>query len=165
MKDTNKTFDVFGLIIYVIAAVFFGATGQWLTCIAWAACAIVQGTVMAVRSNMQNTINTLLEDRDWYKSHSEETLKAAQDVTKLNEDILKTSQELNDSNKEYLEDLQCLHEVVKEMQSYLTIEELMAVNRQVEKTGYQFSNVNVPGGEYELFINRDMRPFKFSDDE
>ena len=51
------------------------------------------------------------------------------------------------------------------MQSYLTIEELMAVNRQVEKTGYQFSNVNVPGGEYELFINRDMRPFKFSDDE
>lgn len=157
MKDTNKTFDVFGLIIYMLAAISCAFLGNWAAFVAWAACAIVQGTVMTVRKNLQDTIDDLLQDRDWYKQHSQETLKVSQEVTDLNEEILRTSQELNDSNKEYLEDLRCLHEVVQEMQGYLTTPELMAVNDAVRNTGYQFSNVDVPGGEYKLFINRDRR--------
>jgi hypothetical protein len=165
MKDTEKTMDIIGLVVYIVIALYCAVIGSWAAFVAWSACALVQLTVMAVRKKLKDTIDFLTTDRDWYKQHSSDTLQAAQDINKLNDGLIETCQELSDCNKEYLEDLTCLNEVVQVMQKYLTVDELHAVNDLVKDTGYSFSNVNVPGGEYVLHINKSLRVKKKGEEE
>lgn len=155
MMSKEKISYGVGLAVYVMAAVACAFLGNWAAFFAWSCGAILQGGMIAVRKYLQDIIDDLQQDRDWYKKYSEDTLAAAQDVNKLNDGILQTCQELSDSNKEYLNKLTNLYEVVKVMQSYLTAEELEAVNREAKNTGYHFKANEA--GEYELYVNSDER--------
>lgn len=107
-----KTRDIIGLVIYILAAITFAVTGNWFTALAWAACAIVQGTVMLVRSDLQHTIDTLLGDVKFYKEQYEGAMKEWRKAVNLNGDILKNSDDIIKLDRGIQEDNKFLSDMV-----------------------------------------------------
>lgn len=107
-----KTRDIIGLVVYILAAITSAVTGNWITALAWVACAFVQGTVMLVRSNLQHTIDTLLGDVKFYKEQYEGAMKEWKKAVNLNGDILKNSDDIIKLNRSIHEDNKFLSDMV-----------------------------------------------------
>lgn len=154
-EKTDRILDyieVFALIIYLICATGVAVIGNFPACLAWIACSVVQLTLILVRRDLYNDIDVLREDVEFYREERDNILKVNKEFERINSEVFKQADDLCILNKSILGTNGDLNFAVDTLIKYIPEEKWEEINEEVREKDMLFSNTNVPGGEYKLFV-------------